>query len=86
MNPVREALRDLVARRLWPVALLLVAAAVAVPVYLGRSSEDVGSDASAPAATAQAGPKASKAAVVLEDTPSDSVDTGSRDAERPALN
>jgi hypothetical protein len=76
VNPVRNLLRDLVERRLWPVALLLVAAAVAVPVYLGRSSGDASSDAGLPAATAQVGPKASKAAVKLDESADESDGAG----------
>ena len=38
MNAVRGLLRDIVERKLWPVAVLLLVAAVAVPIYLGRSS------------------------------------------------
>jgi hypothetical protein len=68
MNPVRNIVRDLVERRLWPVALLLVVAAVAVPVYLGRSSSDDGAgNAPTPAHTAQV-TKSSKAAVSLDET------------------
>jgi len=65
MNSVRAVLRDLVERRLWPVALLLVIAAVAVPVYLGRTSSET--EAALPVAAAPTGGKASKAAVTLED-------------------
>jgi hypothetical protein len=72
MNAVRGVLRDLVERRLWPVALLLVAAAVAVPVYLGRSSDDATVDTPVPAVTAQTGAKASKAAVTVQDSAADS--------------
>jgi hypothetical protein len=67
MNAVRGLLRDLVERRLWPVVLLLVVAAVALPVYLGRSSSNQ-SDAPLTVPTAASGPKASKAAVTLDDT------------------
>jgi hypothetical protein len=75
MNAVRGIVRDLVDRRLWPVALLLVAAVVAVPVYLGKSSSnDAGS---APIASAPTTDKASKAAVTLEDTPADGAGRGS---------
>jgi hypothetical protein len=75
MNAVRGVVRDLVERRLWPVALLLVAAVVAVPVYLGKSSSnDAGS---APIASAPTTDKASKAAVTLEDTPADGSGRGS---------
>jgi hypothetical protein len=75
MNAVRGLLRDLVARRLWPVALLLIAAVVAVPIYLGKSSSN--NDATAPIASAPATDKASKAAVTLEDTPADGTGRGS---------
>jgi hypothetical protein len=77
MNPVRNLLRDLVERRLWPVALLLVVAAVAVPVYLGRStSDDNATDAPLPGATAQTTPKASKAAVSLDEAADESDGVG----------
>jgi hypothetical protein len=76
MNAVRGVLRDLVERRLWPVALLLVVAAVAVPVYLGRSSDDGTADIASPAATAQAGPKTSKAAVSLDEATDESDGVG----------
>jgi hypothetical protein len=65
MKAVRGLLRDLIERRLWPVAVLLLAGAVAVPVYLGRPSSD---DGAAPPVTQQADiGKVSKAAVSLED-------------------
>jgi hypothetical protein len=76
MNAVRGVLRDLVERRLWPIALLLAVAAVAVPVYLGRSSDDSTTDAAAPSATAQAAPKASKAAVSLDESADESDGVG----------
>jgi hypothetical protein len=76
VKPIRNLLSDLVERRLWPVALLLVAAAVAVPVYLGRSSDDGATDAGSPAVTAQAGPKASKAAVKLDESADESDGAG----------
>jgi hypothetical protein len=69
MKPVRDLVRDLVERRLWPVAVLLLVAAIAVPMYLGRSSSTDGeSDGALPPVTAQVGAKASKAAVTLEDS------------------
>ena len=43
MNPVRKLLDDLVRKRLWPIALLLVVALVAIPVVIGGSSEPAGS-------------------------------------------
>jgi hypothetical protein len=77
MNTVRGLVRDLVERRLWPVALLLVVAAVAVPLYLGRASSDDGAvDAPLPGATAQAGAKASKAAVSLDESADESDGVG----------
>jgi hypothetical protein len=39
MKPVRALLADLVERRLWPVAVALVVALVAVPVVLGRGGD-----------------------------------------------
>jgi hypothetical protein len=75
MKPLRNIVRDLVERRLWPIALLLVAAAVAVPVYLGRSSSDDGAGGTAPAQTAQVA-KASKAAVTLDETADESDGAG----------
>jgi hypothetical protein len=66
MNAVRGLLRDLIERKLWPVAVLLLLAAIAVPVYLSRSSSD---DTTPPPPTGQqaAVDKASKAAVTIED-------------------
>jgi hypothetical protein len=78
MKHVQNLVRDLVERRLWPVAVLLVVAAIAVPVYLGRSSSsDAEGDVSVPAATAQMGAKASKAAVTLEDSSAEGGSGGS---------
>jgi hypothetical protein len=77
MNSVRDLLRDLVERRLWPVALLLVVGAVAVPVYLGRSSShDTAGNAPLPGATAQAGGKASKTAVTIDQSADESAGVG----------
>lgn len=77
MNQVRDLLRDLVERRLWPVALLLVVGAVAVPVYLGRSSsDDTTVDTPLPGATAQTSAKASKAAVTLDESADESDGVG----------
>jgi hypothetical protein len=75
MNAVRGLLRDLVDRRLWPVAVLLLAAAVAVPIYLGKSSGP--SDAPPPVAPSNQDAKVSKAAVKLEDGTSESDGVGS---------
>jgi hypothetical protein len=70
MSAVRGILRDLVERRLWPVAVLLLAAAVAVPVYLGRTSADADAPLPVTGQHADAG-KASKAAVSIEDPVAD---------------
>jgi hypothetical protein len=65
VSAVRGVLRDLVERKLWPVAVLLLAAAVAVPMYLGRASAD---EAALPATNMQADAgKVSKAAVKVDD-------------------
>ena len=73
MSAIRGVLRDLVERKLWPIAVLLLAAAVAVPMYLGRASAD---DAPLPATSLQADAgKVSKAAVKVDD--------GSAGGERP---
>ena len=67
MSAFRGVLRDLVERKLWPIAVLLLAAAIAVPMYLGRVSAD---DAPLPATVAQADPgKVSKAAVKVDGAP-----------------
>ncbi|HEY7621317.1 MAG TPA: hypothetical protein VH834_16175 [Solirubrobacteraceae bacterium] len=65
MKAIRGLLRDLVERRLWPVAVLLLAAALAVPVYLGRSSAENDAPLPAPTEHADLG-KTSKAAVTLD--------------------
>jgi hypothetical protein len=57
MRAVRNLLNELVERRLWPVALLLVAALVAVPVLLAKSpssATDETAPSAAPAAVAAA--------------------------------
>ncbi|HKG37702.1 MAG TPA: hypothetical protein VKB25_01835 [Conexibacter sp.] len=58
MRPVRNVWNELVERRLWPVALLLVAALVAVPVLLAKSPPAT-TDEAAPAAVAAAASAAS---------------------------
>lgn len=50
MNALADPFRQLVERRLWPVALLLVAALIAVPMLL--SSKDTGADVIPPATAA----------------------------------
>ena len=41
MKQLRDLISDIVDRRLWPVALGLVVALVAVPVVLGRCGDSV---------------------------------------------
>ncbi len=62
MTPVRRLFEDLVDKRLWPVALLLVVAAVAIPVAIGGSSAEPRESSSV---TAASGP-ASTAAPAVE--------------------
>ena len=76
MNALRGLLRDLVERKLWPVAVLLLVAALAVPLYLGRSSSDA-ADAPLPVPAAQDAAKTSKAAVTLADAAADDARPGS---------
>jgi hypothetical protein len=52
MSAVRTIFNDLVDRRLWPVALALVAALVAMPVLIGGGSSASAPDAAAPLAGA----------------------------------
>jgi hypothetical protein len=52
MRSVRNLLNELVERRLWPVALLLVAALVAVPVLLAKSPSSATDETAPPAAPA----------------------------------
>jgi len=58
MNVLSTTWRQLVRRRLWPLAVLLIAALVAVPVLLARDATPVDTPAlpetSAPAETAAA--------------------------------
>ena len=42
MSPVRKLADDLIDKRLWPVALLLVVALIAIPVLIGGGSGDAG--------------------------------------------
>jgi hypothetical protein len=65
MNAVRTLVRDLIDRKLWPVALLLVAAAVAIPVLIGRAPAPAPTAAPAPAAPVTGATDAQKAAVSL---------------------
>lgn len=76
MSAVRNIFNDLVDRRLWPVALALVAALVAVPVMLGGGSSasspaspDPLASAAATGATAQAAISVSTPSTARHDRP-----------------
>jgi hypothetical protein len=68
MKPVRTLFNDLVDRRLWPVALALVAALVAVPVMLGGSKSSSAAPAE-PIASAPAGTSPTAQAAISVSTP-----------------
>jgi len=70
MNPVRTILTDLVDRRLWPVALALLAALVAVPVMLGGGSNAAAPTSADPIANAPATTGATAKAAISVSTPS----------------
>ncbi|HEX7291603.1 MAG TPA: hypothetical protein VF250_10805 [Conexibacter sp.] len=67
MRPLRNLLNELVERRLWPVALLLVLALVAVPLLLAKPAAST--DDGAPAATTP--PAAQAAAAAAARAPGD---------------
>jgi hypothetical protein len=64
MSPVQNVLRQLVERRLWPVAIVLVAALAAVPLMLAKDPEPV-PPPPAPAADSAGGQLASEPIVAL---------------------
>jgi hypothetical protein len=68
MSAVRNIVSDLVDRRLWPVALALIAALVAVPMMLGGGSNAPSS--AAPIANAAAGTSGTAQAAIAVSTPS----------------
>jgi hypothetical protein len=65
MNALTDPFKQLVERRLWPVALLLVAALVAVPILLAKEPEKT----SLPTPVAAAAPADTSEAVVSLDDP-----------------
>lgn len=69
MRPLRNLVNELVERRLWPVALLLLVALVAVPLLLAKPASSVDEDASATPAPAQAQAAAAAAARPPADVP-----------------
>lgn len=66
IDPVKRIARDLVEKKLWPVAVLLLAALVAVPLLIGGSSAE---QSPAPAALVAAAPEdpTSKSLVTVVD-------------------
>ena len=83
MSALRNLVRDLVERRLWPVALVLVAALAAVPVVLGRSAPDAAPTAAVPAAPASGAAATSDAAKVTLDTSAPAARDRGPDARNP---
>jgi hypothetical protein len=69
MSFLRNVLHDLVEKRLWPVAVALLVALVAVPVVLGGGSDDSAEPATEAAATPSAAVPATSAKVVSLDEP-----------------
>ena len=70
MNPISNLWRQLVQRRLWPVAVLLVAALAAVPLMLAKDPE--AEPAPVPqAATEEAGSELATTPIVAQATPVD---------------
>jgi hypothetical protein len=63
-TPLRALWDDLVERRLWPVAIVLVVAVVAVPVLLSKPGKPVSPSSAAPAGTSTGSPSAAFQAAV----------------------
>lgn len=66
IDPVKRIARDLVDKKLWPVAVVLLVALVAVPVLIGGSSAEEAAAPVAVAATAPEGP-GSKSLITVVD-------------------
>jgi hypothetical protein len=79
MSVINDTLRFLVRRRLWPVAILLVAAAAAVPMLLAKDP------APAPAQAPTAAVKSDKNAVLAEDPIVTEAADGDRSGRRQVL-
>ena len=76
MSFLRNVLTDLLEKRLWPLAIALVVALVAVPVVLGGGSDDAGTpagDVAQAPATPAAGTGATKAVSLDQDVPTGQV-------------
>ena len=70
LNPLRQIAKDLVDKKLWPVAVVLLVALVAVPVVIGSSAEEEPAPAPIAAVTPGADGAATKSLVTLaEDKP-----------------
>lgn len=65
LNPLRSIARDLVEKKLWPIAALLVVALVAVPFVIGGGAEPASSTVDAPASPAVGGAVQPKSLVTL---------------------
>jgi hypothetical protein len=70
VSVLRNLIADLVAKRLWPVAVALAVGLVAVPVVLGRGAAAPAPAPASAVAQAPVGAPSSRAAVTLEQTPS----------------
>lgn len=66
LTPLRAVVRDLVDKRLWPIAIVLVAALVAVPAVIGASGDAPPPVAAVPSATPAAGAAVKSAITVAE--------------------
>jgi hypothetical protein len=75
MKPLRALTDQLVERRLWPLAVILLAGIVAVPVVLARHA-DAPSTAAAPASSASSAAPPGAAAAVVAPDPTVVSDTG----------
>jgi hypothetical protein len=79
MSVINDTLRFLVGRRLWPVAILLIAAAAAVPMLLAKDP------APTPAQAPTVAVKADKDAVLAEDPIVTQASDGDRSGRRQVL-
>jgi hypothetical protein len=78
MTFLRNVLRDLIDKKLWPVALLLVVAAVAVPVMLGGGSGSGDDNLADVPAQATKGATGSEKVVSLQDATTGAVSRGGK--------
>ena len=61
VDALRQVARDLIEKRLWPVALVLLAVLIAIPVVIGRASGDAAAPVPGPGPVAAAEPGAGAA-------------------------